>query len=246
MFIFTLFPSICFSDDLKTAKGFFYSNQYKRAADYYIRSLKTEKKGNADITYRVGLCYFLLGDFQEANSYFIKAKKQNPNIFQGKIFRVPQASMSPTLLPGDQIIVDNEYYENEAIMRGDVVVYIYPEDKKRTFIHRIMALPGDRIESKDKVIFVNGRKIHDQYAQNTDASILKDNKEPRDNFGPYVIPKGEYFVMGDNRDRSYDSRYWGYIARELIIGKALVIYASLPERESLEGSKSERIGLIIK
>ena len=243
--LFSLFfPLVCFGDDLETAKGFFYSGQYKKAADYYVKALKDNKNNYASTAYRAGLSYFLLGNLGKAHDYFQKAKDKDPNIFGGKSFRVPGGSMSPTLIPGDQVIADNEYYENTQIKRGDVIVYLYPENKKTIHLHRIIALPGDIIESRNKKIFINGKPFHDQYVQHSDPLIEKDS--PRDNFGPYLIPDDKCFVMGDNRDNSYDSRYWGYVGKDLIIGKVLVIYLSLPDEESVEGSKQERIGRIVR
>jgi signal peptidase I len=148
---------------------------------------------------------------------FIKA-----NIIQA--FQTPSGSMLPTLAIGDHILIDKSSGTRAAIRRGDVVVFKYPEDPKKDFVKRVVAIGGDTIEEKSKVIYINRNALHESFAQHTDAQTL--SPEPRDNFGPYTVPPNNYFVMGDNRDQSYDSRYWGYVPKENIEGKVLKIYWS--------------------
>jgi len=153
-------------------------------------------------------------------------------------FKIPTGSMIPTLLIGDHILVTKFIYgvklpftEKRVLdfrkpQRGDIIVFKYPEDPKRDFIKRVIAVPGDIIESVDKKIYVNGKPLGESYARHTDSSIKPEGVEPRDNFGPIVVPEGKYFMMGDNRDQSYDSRYWGFVDIKDIKGKALIIYWS--------------------
>jgi signal peptidase I len=153
-------------------------------------------------------------------------------------FKIPTGSMEPTLIIGDHILVNKFLYGTDVPFsdkkmltfkkpaRGDIIVFKYPENPKRDFIKRIIAIEGDVIESKDKIIYVNGNAVEERYASHSDSSIKPGGIEPRDNFGPYIVPRDKYFVMGDNRDQSYDSRYWGYVDAELIKGKALIIYWS--------------------
>jgi len=153
-------------------------------------------------------------------------------------FKIPSGSMLPTLLIGDHILVNKFIYgtrlpfsENRVLVlqrpeRGDIVVFRYPEDDGRDFIKRVIAIEGDIIESRDKKIFINGKPINELYIQHTDDLIRPAKVEPRDNFGPYLVPKNKLFVMGDNRDQSYDSRYLGYVDIENVRGEAFIIYWS--------------------
>jgi len=153
-------------------------------------------------------------------------------------FKIPSGSMIPTLLIGDHILVNKFLYgtkipfsDKRVLLfkkpqRGDIIVFKYPENPSKDFIKRVVAVEGDVIESKNKVVHVNGNKVNEPYAQHTDDSMRPMGIEPRDNFGPVIVPQGKYFVMGDNRDQSYDSRYWGYVDMKDIKGKALILYWS--------------------
>ena len=171
-------------------------------------------------------------------------------------FKIPSGSMIPTLLIGDHILVNKFIYgtklpfTDKGILvvrkpaRGDIIVFKYPEDPGRDFIKRVIAVEGDVIESKKKVIYVNGSRIEETYVQHTDASSNPGGLEPRDNFGPYIVPKGKYFMMGDNRDQSYDSRYWGYVDLKEIRGQALILYWSWDSKKHFP--RLERIGRLVK
>lgn len=153
-------------------------------------------------------------------------------------FKIPSGSMIPTLVVGDHILVNKFIYgtkipfsdkrilELKKPSRGDIIVFKYPEDPERDFIKRVIAVEGDVIELKDKVVHVNGKPVVEQYIQHTDNAIRSAGVEPRDNLGPKVIPKDKFFMMGDNRDQSYDSRYWGFVDIKEVRGKALIIYWS--------------------
>ena len=159
-------------------------------------------------------------------------------------FKIPSGSMIPTLLVGDHILVNKFLYGTKipfsgkrAFMfkkpeRGDIIVFKYPENPDKDFIKRVVAIEGDVIESKNKMIHVNGNKVNEPYAQHTDSSMRPMGIEPRDNFGPVIVPKNKYFVMGDNRDQSYDSRYWGYVDIKDVKGKALILYWSWDSEKS--------------
>ncbi len=171
-------------------------------------------------------------------------------------FKIPSGSMIPTLLIGDHILVNKFIYgtkipfSDQRILvlrkpqKGDIIVFKYPEDPSRDFIKRLVAAEGDVIESKNKVIYVNGQPVYEPYTQHTDETLKPRGIEPRDNFGPYIVPKGKYFMMGDNRDQSYDSRYWGYVDMKYIKGKALIKYWSWDSSKNLP--RLGRIGGIIK
>jgi signal peptidase I len=158
-------------------------------------------------------------------------------------FKIPSGSMIPTLLVGDHLLV-NKFLLGTPVdvpftninlfhlpgirdpQRGDVIVFKYPEDPTRDFIKRVIGVGGDVVESRNKVVYVNGRKLVEPYAQHVDSGIKPGGIDPRDNFGPVTVPKGDVFVMGDNRDESYDSRYWGFVDDSQIKGKAIIIYWS--------------------
>lgn len=157
-------------------------------------------------------------------------------------FHIPSGSMEPTLLIGDHLLVSKSSYGvklplSERILipmgepeRGDVVVFHFREGKD-DLIKRIIGLPGEILEIKNKVVYINGRKIDDEWGYFTDSRIFPAEAQLRDNFGPVNVPEGHYFMMGDNRDNSYDSRFWngaqgGFISREAIVGKAVLIHWS--------------------
>ncbi len=141
-------------------------------------------------------------------------------------FRIPSGSMIPTLLVGDHILVNKFIYHFKDPQHGDVVVFKFPLDPKKDYIKRIIGTPGDRIEIRDKVVYRNGKPLKEPYAIHEDNRTLPAAFQPRDNFGPVVVPPNSYFMMGDNRDSSYDSRFWGFVRRKALIGKAFIIYFS--------------------
>jgi signal peptidase I len=175
--------------------------------------------------------------------------------FVVQAFKIPSGSMEDTLLIGDQLLVNKFIYgthlpfTNKEILRlrdprqGDVIVFEYPPDtkdetlrfwQKKDFIKRVVGTPGDKIEVKDKVVYVNGKVYHNDHEVHKDSSLIercsegtpRENPCWRDNFGPVIVPAGEYFVMGDNRDRSFDSRFWGFVPKENIRGLAFILYWS--------------------
>ena len=177
--------------------------------------------------------------------------------FVVQAFRVPSESMQNTLLVGDFLLADKLHFADEdgawdnvlpyrAIHRGDIIVFRYPLDPSTYFVKRVIGLPGDRIHLKNKAVFVNGTPLKESYA----VHAQHDTDPYRDNFpqdreypnaacpmcqelprfmsgGELVVPAGRYFVMGDNRDRSSDSRYWGFVPRRNIVGRPLLIYLSV-------------------
>jgi signal peptidase I len=170
-------------------------------------------------------------------------------------FKIPSGSMIPTLVIGDHLLVNKFIYGTEVPFsgnrvlilkspeRGDIIVFRYPEDPNRDFIKRVIGIEGDVVEGKNKQVFVNGKLQNEPYVQHVDTAVRTGGMEPRDNFGPYLIPKGKVFVMGDNRDQSYDSRYWGYVDLKDIRGKAFIIYWSWDSQKSFP--RFGRIGNLI-
>ncbi|MCL4460794.1 MAG: signal peptidase I [Nitrospirae bacterium] len=151
-------------------------------------------------------------------------------------FRIPSGSMIPTLDVGDQILVskfsygirspfsDHYWIHFAGPRRGDVVVFRYPKDESKDFIKRVIGLPGDRIEVRQKKVFVNGKPLSEPYVQYLQPFVT--DEPTRDVLKEIVVPPGDYFVMGDNRDDSYDSRFWGFVRENKILGKAEIIYWS--------------------
>ena len=143
-----------------------------------------------------------------------------------KAFKMPASSMRPALEEGDHFIAKLEKYGDRVPRRGDIIIFPYPEDRSKDFIKRVIGLPGERIEIKDKVVFINDERLQDQWGAHESNVIFPSNVAPRDNFGPVDIPEGAVFVLGDNRDYSHDSRFWGYVETKDIEGKAGFIYWS--------------------
>jgi signal peptidase I len=153
-------------------------------------------------------------------------------------YKIPSGSMKPTLLVGDHILVNKfiygikvPYFRNTLISikepkKEDIVVFIYPEDRSKDFIKRVIATGGDTVEIRNKKIYVNGRHYKENHGVYTDRFIIPGSVQPRDNFGPVTVPPRSLFVMGDNRDQSYDSRFWGFVDLKDVLGKAFIIYWS--------------------
>jgi len=137
-----------------------------------------------------------------------------------KAFKIPSGGMLPTFEIGDHIIVDLTSYARHTPQRGDVLVFIFPEDKSKDFIQRIIGLPGETVEIRKKKVFINGQELSEPWTVQLDENSVG----AQANFGPKVVPEGAYFVLGDNRDHSYDSRFWGSVDRPLFKAKALYIY----------------------
>ena len=195
-------------------------------------------------------------------------------VFVVQAFKIPSGSMIPTLLIGDHILVSKlsyglqwpadcklrvtfppvTCYTSYTLVRfgdprrGDIIVFRYPEDEDKDFIKRIVGLPGDTIQVRNKIVHVNGQPFEDgAFTQRIDPATIDGTINPRDNFGPVTVPQGSYFVMGDNRDQSLDSRFWGYVSAEKIRGKAFRIYWSWSGHGNWQSwVRWDRIGKAIK
>lgn len=158
--------------------------------------------------------------------------------FVVQAFKIPSGSMQNTLLIGDHILVNkfiygvkNPFnghtwipYKNPA--RRDIIVFKYPVNPSQDYIKRVIGIEGDTIEIKDKKVYVNGVAQEEDYAIYLDNKILPASVQPRDNMGPITVPTHSLFVMGDNRDNSYDSRFWHFVDLNAVKGKAFIIYWS--------------------
>lgn len=158
--------------------------------------------------------------------------------FVVQAFKIPSGSMLPTLQVGDHILVNKFLYGIQvplwgtrllplrAPQRGDVIVFVYPVDPSKDFIKRVVAVAGDVIQIRRKHVYINGAPWDDQHAYFADGDDRGRGRSPRDDYGPVTVPPRHVFVMGDNRDRSYDSRFWGFVDFDEVKGKAFVIYWS--------------------
>jgi signal peptidase I len=153
-------------------------------------------------------------------------------------FKIPSGSMLPTLQIGDHLLVNKISYGVKIpfVMktlvpvgepqREDIIVFIYPQDRSKDYIKRVLGMPGDVIEIRNKQLFLNGKLYKDKHGTFLDPLIIPGSMQPRDNFGPVKIPDGSVFVMGDNRDYSTDSRFWGFVEFSDVIGKVEFIFFS--------------------
>ena len=134
-------------------------------------------------------------------------------------FKIPSGSMRPTLLEGDKLFVNKFIYRFESPKRGDIIVFKYPQDRKKDFIKRIVAVGGETVEIRDGRVYVNDRKLDDP---DTFDRFYYFNHEPYG--GPnekVLVPEGAYYVLGDNSANSTDSRFWGFVPRQSVLGKAM-------------------------
>lgn len=169
-------------------------------------------------------------------------------------FKIPTGSMEQNLLIGDHILVNKFVFgptqnvlerwllPTHEVRRGDVVVFRFPDDPSRDFIKRCIGLPGDTIEIVDKVIHVNGEVVEDaHYTYHSDSRVyphsvfLHESYRDRDNLEPVVVPEGHYYFMGDNRDNSNDSRFWGSVPASYIKGRAFLVYWSFASDQESVG-----------
>jgi signal peptidase I len=176
--------------------------------------------------------------------------------FVVQAFKIPSGSMKQTLQIGDHILVNKFIYGiklpylQKIIVplkqpkRGDIVVFKFPVEPEKDFIKRVVGVAGDVIEGRDKQIYVNGSPVSESYAVRTDPHIIPKGAQARDNFGPLTVPENKLFVMGDNRDQSYDSRFWGYVDLKAVSGKAFMIYWSWDTGNG--GVRWRRIAQILK
>jgi len=171
--------------------------------------------------------------------------------FVVQAFKIPSGSMEDTLLIGDHILVSKfayglqipkpamitfmgmrvPFFETRlvnawgGVRRGDIIVFRFPGDRSKDYIKRAIGLPGDTVEVRDRVVYINGRRLREPYAIHK-GNVYGNSTEGADNFGPYLVPKGRIFAMGDNRENSFDSRFWGPLPMRDIKGKAFIIYFS--------------------
>jgi signal peptidase I len=186
--------------------------------------------------------------------------------FVVQAFQIPTGSMEGTLLVGDFLLVNKFAYAdpsssledwllpNKKLERGDIVVFKYPKQLSKDFVKRLIALEGEEVKIRDKQVYINGSPIIENYKVHNDSQVYTESNSYhyddfiRDNFGPITVPPGQCFVLGDNRDNSMDSRYWGTLPLQYIKGKPWIIYFSYKaERDAyLKTSLKERLKRLVK
>ena len=163
-------------------------------------------------------------------------------IFVFQTFKIPTGSMEDNLKIGDHIVVNKFVYGNEGpewfakmfpfreIQRGDIIVFRYPKDPDVDYVKRVIGLPGETISITDKKVLINGKELKEPYTLFADPMVYPDDYDTpgriRDQMSSVTVPDGYYFAMGDNRDLSADSRYWGYVPRAYIKGRPFIVYWS--------------------
>lgn len=141
-------------------------------------------------------------------------------------YKIPSESMIPTLLVGDHLLVDKHIYKTHEPNRGDIVILPSPDKPEKDFVRRIVALGGETLEIKAKRIYINGKLLQEDYAYHTDPYIFPAEQNRRDYLSPTTVPMDSFFVMGDNRDVAYDSRFWGFVKKTSIKAKIINLYWS--------------------
>ena len=178
-------------------------------------------------------------------------------------FKIPTGSMEKSLLIGDHLLVNKFVFgptstlfeqvvtPTKAVQRGDILVFKYPQEPERDFIKRVIGLPGETLEVRRKQLYIDGVRLNEPYLQDR-MPVLEPGfiaLDRRDNFGPVAVPADHYFMMGDNRDNSEDSRFWGPLPHAYVKGKAMIIYWSYEDSRRLlpetgPGATVRRIGSV--
>lgn len=177
---------------------------------------------------------------------------------------VPTPSMEPTIRVGDRLIVDkftmrpedpgwkDLLYLHRPIRRKDIIVFKFPKDPTVPYVKRVIGLPGEPVQIINKVVYVNGKPLDEPYKHHQDPNIYDDPNSAyheayrRDNLGPFKVPENSYFMMGDNRDNSEDSRFWGFVPENLILGRPLIVFWSYEDEPYRQLTTGETVTLYVK
>jgi signal peptidase I len=178
----------------------------------------------------------VLGTINYFNSEYVKN-----NVIES--FKFSSGSMTPTILIGDHVIVDSSQSAHNP-QRGDIVVFEYPKDPEKNFLKRVVAIGGDSVELRNAILYVNGSAVSEPYIKQPEITDSIPRSVSGSNYGPAVVPDNSYFVLGDNRDNSQDSRYFGFISSDKIKGTVRNIYWSWDR--SNHAVRWDRIGMQIR
>lgn len=146
--------------------------------------------------------------------------------FLVQAFKIPSGSMLDTLQIGDHILVNKLSYIVSEPEHDDIIVFEFPLEPDKDYIKRVIGVPGDKIRIEDKTVYRNGEKLDPDYTRFEYASSIPGSVMPRDNVEEFTVPEGAFFVMGDNRDSSFDGRFWGLVNKDAIVGRAFIVYWS--------------------
>ncbi len=203
--ILAIFGIFVLADAYLCAKAYNINNNLKR-------NITTGKR----IVIVTGIIFFL---------FVFHPQQLVANYFRNNVvqaFKLPTGTMMPTLMVGDKILVDKAIYKKSEPKRGDVIIFKYPKDPRKIFVKRLVGLPGEMVEIKDGQIIVNGIKLQDPVIF---SNIYYYNKGEYAQEGKAIqVPNNSYYVLGDNSNASQDSRYFGFVPKENIEGKAFKIY----------------------
>ena len=174
---------------------------------------------------------YLLIVFMTFGIDFISTGFLVKNVLRIRGYRIQSGSMRPTLRKGEYVMANIKHHRSKRLRRGDLIVYKFPEDQSKEFLGRVIGLEGERLEIRNKRVYVNNSPLQEDYKSHEDSRIFAEKDIPysdsiRDNYGPVIISWGSCFVLGDNRDNSYDSRYWGFLPLKSITGKASYLFLS--------------------
>ena len=184
------------------------------------------------------LCWIIAG-------FIIQPSVSTPiRAFLIKAYKMPSGSMTPALELGDYFLTKRRLFTDSRLNRGDIVVFPSPKDASKEFVKRVIGMGGENFEIRDKKVYINGKLLDEPYKATVDINIIPAATQPRDNLGPIIIPEDSLFLMGDNRDASYDSRFFGFVKRDDIRGRAYLIYWSWDKYEF--GVRWNRIGINIE
>ena len=175
-------------------------------------------------------------------------------------FKIPSSSMEPTLLVGDYLLVNKFLYglripfTDKKILsfkkpqRGDIIVFIFPKDRSKDFIKRVIGQEGEKVSIVQNKIYINDQLVEDPWGRFSDKNAWSRYLPSMESFGPVVVPKDSLFVLGDNRDNSQDSRFWGFVHLDEVKGKAFIIYFSLDwyAKQVLDKIRWVRLGKLIR
>lgn len=180
--------------------------------------------------------------------------------FVVQAFKIPSSSMEPTLQVGDHLLVNKfiygvkfpfigtKYFQFKKPQRGDIIVFVYPKDRSKDFIKRVIGTEGEKVQIVQNKIYVNNQLIDDPWGHYDERSTSTKYLQPMERFGPVTVPVNSVFVLGDNRDNSQDSRFWGFVNVNEVKGKALIIYFSWDRyaQSLLEKVRWVRFGKLIR
>ncbi len=211
-------PTAVIDPDMDEGHRQFAHANYEKALEHYLKALEKNKE-DAYLYFRIGLTYYMLDDLDKSHDYWLKSYDYDPDLPDKFGSIINSESMRPKLLNGDVIIIDDQHYNYKNAIYNDIINFKIKIKYKGRLSKRIVGLPGDYIEIVNNKVFRNGSNINEKYIYEN----ALDNNRATKNMKRMRVPKNSYFVLGDNRNWSYDSRYFGVVYNSAIFGKVLGI-----------------------